>query len=374
MQVKSRALSRTLFGIVAVAILLLVFTTPTHAALRWNASYWNNMTLSGPPALQRVELSNPNFNWGQGSPAPDIIQNDHFSARWQTGTHFDPGRYRFTIRSDDGVRLWVGSQLVIDEWHDAVNQTYTADLDVPTSGSMTIIIDYYENKGDASISTSWERLGGVAQTGPTKAEYFNNMYLEGQPALIRYENEINYNWGLGSPAPGIINSDHFSARYTRSMNLPAGTYRFTAKADDGIRLWINGQLVIDQWVDSPATPLSVELNLPDGVAHFVASYYENVGHAEVSITGTQLGSSESGGGSGGSGSGSGITATVDTSYLNMRSGPGTQYEVIEVLPRNTVVELTGNQDDYWVEVIAPSGSVGWVSSSYLDYNLTFVTS
>ncbi len=371
MFIKSRAISKVLFGMAAVAILLLVFVAPTHAAPRWNASYWNNTTLSGSPAMQRVELSSPNFNWGQGSPAPGIIQNDHFSARWETAAHFDPGRYRFTVKSDDGVRLWVGSQLVIDEWHDASNQTYTADFDVTTTGSMTIIIDYYENRGDASISTSWERISGVAQTGSTKAEYFNNMYLEGQPALVRYENEINHNWGLGSPAPGVINSDHFSARYTRSLNLPAGYYRFTAKADDGIRLWINGQLVIDQWYDSPATPLAVELNLPAGVAHFVASYYENVGQAQISITGTQLDGSSSGGGGGESGSG--ITATVDTSYLNLRSGPGTQYEVLDVLRRGTVVELTGNQVDYWVEVITPDGTVGWVSNNYLDYNLSFVT-
>ena len=371
MLIKSRTLSRAFFGVIVGAILLLVFVAPTHAAPQWNASYWNNMTLSGPPALQRVELSNPNFNWGHGSPAPGIVQDDHFSARWQTSTHFDPGRYRFTVKSDDGVRLWVGSQLVIDEWHDASNITYTAEIDVTTTGSMAIMIDYYENLGDASIATSWERVGGTAQTGATKAEYFNNMYLEGQPALVRYVNEINYNWGLGSPAPGIINSDHFSARYTRSMNLPAGSYRFTAKADDGIRLWINGQLVIDQWYDSPATPIAVELDLPEGVAHFVASYYENVGQAEVSIVGTQLDSST--GGSGGV-SGSDITATVDTSYLNLRSGPGTQYEVIEVLPRNTVVELTGNQQNYWVEVITPDGTVGWVSNSYLDYNFSFVTS
>lgn len=369
MHIKSRVLTRVLFSFAVGAMLLLIFAAPSHAAQQWDASYWNNMTLSGPPALQRVELGSPNFNWGVGSPAPGVIQDDHFSARWQTGAYFDPGRYRFTVKSDDGVRLWVGSQLVIDEWHDAAGKTYTADIDITAASSMSIVIDYYESRGEASIATSWERVGGTAQTGATKAEYFNNMTLTGQPALVRYENEINYNWGLGSPAPGIINNDHFSARYTRSMNLPGGYYRFTAKADDGVRLWIDGQLMIDQWYDSPATPLSVELDLAAGVHHFVASYYENVGEAQVSITGTQLNTSS--GGSGG-GSGSGGTAKVDTSYLNLRTGPGTEFDVIEVLRRGTVVELTGAQDGYWVEVIAPDESVGWVSNNYLDYNVSFL--
>ncbi|MDX1415640.1 MAG: PA14 domain-containing protein [Candidatus Promineifilaceae bacterium] len=373
MSIHLRFVVRGLLGLVMVAIFMVVLAGPAHAATRWNASYWNNMTLSGPPALQRVELSSPNFNWGQGSPLPGVIQDNQFSARWQTSAYFDPGRYRFTAKSDDGVRVWVGTDLIIDEWHDASGQTYTADFDVTIAASMTIVIDYFENKGDASIATSWERIGGAAQTGPTKAEYFNNMTLQGQPALVRDENEVIHNWGQGSPAPGIINNDHFSARYTRTLNLAAGTYRFTARADDGIRLWINGQLVIDQWYDSPATPLSVELDLPAGVHHFVAAYYENVGLAEVAITGTQLNSGSGGSGSGG-GTGSGITATVDTSYLNLRSGPGTNFSVIEVLSRNTLVELTGDQESYWVEVVTPDGTVGWVSNRYLDYNLTFRTS
>ncbi len=363
---------KVLAGLVIVCGLLIVLTVPTQAqsSPRWNASYWNNTSLSGPPALQRVELSAPNYNWGKGSPAPGIIQDDYFSARWQTGAHFDPGRYRITVSSDDGVRVWVGTNLLIDEWHNAANQSYTADFDIQTAGSQTVIIDYFENTGDALISFSWQRLGNVAQTGPTKAEYFNNMNLEGEPALIRYENEINFNWGQGSPAPGVINNDHFSARFTRSMDLAAGTYQFTVKADDGVRFWINGQLLVDQWYDSPALPFVVELDLPAGVTHFVATYYENVGEAQISITGTQLDGTV-GGGSGGADNGSGITATVDPSYLNMRSGPGVDFDVIEVLRRGTFLVLTGNQQDYWVEVETPTGSVGWVSSRYLDFNLQF---
>lgn len=369
---RAALVSKILAGLVIVMGLLVVLAAPAQAqsSPRWNASYWNNTSLSGTPALQRVELSAPNFNWGNGSPAPGIINNDFFSARWQTGTHFDPGRYRITVSSDDGVRVWVGANLLIDEWHDSDNKSYSADFDITTAGSQTIIIDYFENTGDASISFSWQRLGGVASTGSTKAEYFNNMNLEGQPALVRYENEINYNWGLGSPAPGVINSDHFSARFTRSMNLAAGAYQFTVKADDGVRFWINGQLLVDQWFDSPALPFVVELDLPAGVAHFVAIYYENVGEAQISITGTQLGGTGGGGGSGGD-AGSAISATVDTSYLNMRSGPGVDFDVVEVLRRGTFLLLTGNQQDFWVEVETPTGSVGWVSSRYLNFNLQF---
>ena len=353
-----------LLGLLLAAAVVLGFAAPTYAASNWNATYWNNTSLSGSPAMQRTELGPISYNWGAGSPMSGVVRSDYFSARWSSWQNFNAGRYRFTVKSDDGARLWVNNHLIIDEWQDATNIAYTAEYDVTTTSTLPVILEYFENKGDAQIHLTWERIGDVASTGPTKAEYFNNMYLEGEPALVRNENELFHEWGTGSPAPGIINNDHFSARYTRSMMLDEGRYRFTASADDGIRMWINGGLVIDQWYDSLATPMTVEVDLNTGVSHFIVAYYENVGNAEIAVFGEKVGSS---GGSGGGSGGTGVTATVDTSYLNMRSGPGTQYEVIDVLPRGTVVEMTGNQVDYWVEVITPSGQVGWVSNGYLQY-------
>ena len=363
MKAISRQITKILLGLLVVAALLLVFAAPTYAASNWYAAYWNNTSLSGSPAAQRMERDPINYNWGSGSPVPGVIQPDYFSARWSSQQYFDAGRYRFSVKSDDGARLWVNGHLIIDEWQDATNIVYTEEYDVTTSGPLPIILEYYENRGDALIHLTWERIGDVASTGPTKAEYFNNMYLEGEPALVRNENELYHKWGTGSPAPGIINNDHFSARYTRTMDLDAGKYRFTALADDGVRLWINGQLVIDQWYDSIATPMTVELDLNSGVSQFIVAYYENVGNAEIAVSGEKVGSS--GGGSGGGSTG--VTAIVDTSYLNMRSGPGTQYASIAVLPRGTVLELTGIQVDYWVEAITPTGLAGWVSNGYLKY-------
>ena len=356
----SKHITKILLGLLVIVALLLVFAAPAHAASNWDASYWNNTSLSGTPALLRSESNTPSYNWGAGSPAPGVIQPDHFSARWSSNQNLGTGRYRFSVKSDDGARLWVNGHLIIDEWQDATNIAYTAEYDVTTNGAVPIVLEYYENIGDAQIHLAWEWIGNVASTGPTKAEYFNNMNLEGTPALIRYENEIYYWWGTGSPAPGIINNDHFSARYSRSMNLNAGRYRFTMAADDGMRMWVDGRLVFDEWNDSNATPFVMEMDLTSGVHSFVVSYYENVGNAGIAVMGEKVGTSGSGGGS------SGVTATVDTSYLNLRSGPGTQYEVIAVLPRGTVVELTGNQVDYWVEVITPTGQVGWVSNGYLE--------
>jgi uncharacterized protein YraI len=57
----------------------------------------------------------------------------------------------------------------------------------------------------------------------------------------------------------------------------------------------------------------------------------------------------------------------------MREGPGTQFAVVTVLQRGTPVVLTGQVSDYWVQVREPTGYVGWVSSSYLNFNNLNVT-
>ena len=74
-----------------------------------------------------------------------------------------------------------------------------------------------------------------------RGEYFNNPNLQGAPVLVRNDPSINFNWGAGSPAPNIP-VDYFSARWTRSLMFDGGMYRFSAQADDGVRVWLDSQL------------------------------------------------------------------------------------------------------------------------------------
>ncbi len=370
---------RFMFIVLAVFVLALIFSGPAVAQQSWTASYWNNVNLSGSPAYQRAEAGPPNYDWGSGSPVPGVINSDFFSAQWRGSAHFDPGRYRFNVKSDDGARLWVGDKLLINEWHDSSGITYSAEIDILESGSKPVILEYYENTGLASISLNWQRVGGnITTTGPIKAEYFTNTDLLGQPSLVRYESTpLSHDWGGSSPAPGIIPNDNFSARYTYTIDLNPGRYRISTQAQSGMRLWVNGQLVLDKWSPPDTYNATIEIDLPGGITHLVATYYNTTGPAGIIINARQIaGSGGSGGGGtgGGTGGGAGLTATVDTSYLNMREGPGTQFGVVAVLPRGTSVVLTGQVSDYWVQVREPTGLVGWVSSSYLDFNNLNVTS
>lgn len=79
-----------------------------------------------------------------------------------------------------------------------------------------------------------------------KGDYFNNRTLNGSPALTRTDSTINFDWGY-TPAPGV-NYDSFSVRWTGQVQAPrTGSFTFYADINDGARLWVNGQLVIDHW-------------------------------------------------------------------------------------------------------------------------------
>jgi hypothetical protein len=245
---------------------------------RWEASYWNNTSLSGAPALQRQETA-LDHDWGTGSPGPGV-SSDGFSARWTKYIDVADGTYRFTATSDDGIRVWVDGALVIDQWNDHATSTFTADKHL-AAGHHWIQVEFYENVGFAAAKLSW---APVASISDWRGEYFNNTSLGGSPALVRNDTQIDFDWGTGSPAPGTIGSDGFSVRWTRSINPAAGNYRFTTTVDDGIRLWVNNHLLIESWRDQPPTTYTGDIYLPGGSIPIKMEYYENGGGAVARLS------------------------------------------------------------------------------------------
>jgi len=113
-----------------------------------------------------------------------------------------------------------------------------------------------------------------------KGEYFNNKTLSGAAGLTIAQDTADHDWGSGGPGTGI-GSDNFSARYTGTfVATETGSHTFQVRADDGVRLWINNNLVVDQWKDQGPTAYSASVNLTAGVAFDVKiEYYESGGGA-----------------------------------------------------------------------------------------------
>jgi uncharacterized protein YraI len=275
---------------------------------------------------------------------------------------------------DDGMRVWVDGNLLIDSWWDSQVHSLSGDIYLPP-GDHQIKVEYYEAGGKAVAQLNWARH----ETAPGtiynwRGEYFNNMTLSGTPALVRDDWNVNFVWADGAPAWGVVAADQFSARWTRNVSLNAGRYRFTVTADDGVRLWVNNQLIIDRWSDHATESFTAEVDLPGGATPIKLEYYERQGHAEARLNWTQISSAPAPQTPApGNGQSSAPTAVVVAGALNMRGGPGTQYGVITAVPYGTTVTLTGyrNQGATWVQVKLADGRAGWMSASYLQSNFPF---
>lgn len=274
-----------------VAILVLIVLTGSSMNLNaqegsWQAQYWNNRTLSGTPVLVRTE-SSINYDWGAGSPAPEV-NVDNFSAQWTQTFNVPAGTYRITITTDDGMRVFVDNNVVIETWYDSQVRSVSADVFL-SGGNHDVKVQYYEAGGVAVAKVNFALISAPPNT-PTDTwvgQYFNNTNLAGTPVLVRNDANVNFNWGFGSPATGI-QSDNFSARWSRTLTLDPGTYRFTTVTDDGVRLAVNGVPVLDKWQVQAVTAYTVDVNVPGGATPVVMDYFEAYGLAEARLTWTKV--------------------------------------------------------------------------------------
>jgi hypothetical protein len=95
------------------------------------------------------------FNWGQSSPDASIA-TDTFSIRWtgEVVPRFSQ-TYTFSTYSDDGVRLWVNGQRIINNWVARLPATDTGVIFLKADQHYSIQLEFFENAGDAIISLGW---------------------------------------------------------------------------------------------------------------------------------------------------------------------------------------------------------------------------
>ncbi len=110
--------------------------------------------------------------------------------------------------------------------------------------------------------------------GGVKGEYFTNMTLSGEPALTQIEDSIDHYWSEETGIEGL-GSVAISARWTADLEIAvADTYTFITTSDDGVRLWLDDELLIDNWTDhGPMDDYSLPLNLAPGVYSLRMEWY-----------------------------------------------------------------------------------------------------
>jgi PA14 domain len=281
----------TLFLLARVSVLIALVLAQgllpglvTAADPAWRGEYFANQDLAGNPILVRVD-GDINFDWALGSPGSGI-PSDHFSVRWTRAVYLPAGEWRFNVTVDDGVRLWVDGQLLIDQWHISAPVTYSGNISLG-SGDHNVRVEYFENTERAQVQVWWVQSSVTptptpAPSGahPWDAAYYDNVYLTGNPRFTRYDASINFDWGADGPGGGI-GGEGFSVRWNRRADFTAAPYEFTVKVDDGVRFWLDDDLLIDEWHDSAGKTYSRQVDVAAGGHNLRVEYYQGGGDALI---------------------------------------------------------------------------------------------
>ena len=367
---------KALIVAVLVGLLSIVIGQPTLAQNpSWSAQYYNNPTLNGDPVVTRTD-ANIAFNWGIAAPV-NGVNADNFSIRWATDIFLNAGTYRFYALADDKVRISFNFESPVINTFDnpAIGQTVTGDINVTTSGTYHIQVDYQEISDNAYAFVSFANLA-TNPTGPNfaapvnvpisgapwTAQYYSNTNLSGDPAAILSESSPSHNWGSGSPLPSVP-ADNFSARWTSVQALNGGNYVLQVRADDGVRVFVNGVLVINQFGGSTGQTYTANLTLPTGQNSFQVEFVEFSGDAFLDFQLSQPNAptavpqqpQQP----------TGATATVTAFRLNVRAQPNPSATVLTRINRFETYPVTGrNASGTWYQ-ISMSGQPGWVSGTYV---------
>ena len=361
---------------------------PAPASEAFTGCYYNNLTLSGIPALARTDTQ---INL-DGSADPSVSPSG-FSVRWQGSFNFAQGDYVFSAITADGMRLYIDGGLVLNAWRDQSATSYTVAQTL-SQGQHLLTVEYYQRNGVTSAHLSWQKNDvrngrgqppppagdsqpptapaltsavaksstevdlawtastdntgvagyqifrngsvvatvtalGLADTGvaantiytyfvkavdgagnlspasnsvqvatpgsPPSTTcgapavgaftgcYYNNATLAGNPVLTRIDSLINFDWGTRAPDRSV-SSTSYSVRWQGSFNFNQGDYAFTAITSDGMRVYIDGGLVLDTWRDQPATGYTFTRTLSQGSHVLTVEYYRQSGSASAHLS------------------------------------------------------------------------------------------
>ncbi len=178
--------------------------------------------------------------------------------------------------SDEGSRTVAAGD--VTQYEVALN---TADLAVgPYDQTITL------RSSDPNNPARAVHVMGTITAAPCdgfQAEYFANATLNGSPAVTRCDGILDFDWGTGSPDPAIP-ADSFSARWTKQFQVhTAGVYTFDVKSDDGVKIYVDDQLVVDYWSDHGFLFATGSKSLTAGEHTLRVEYYENAGGAAIKL-------------------------------------------------------------------------------------------
>lgn len=209
-------------------------------------------------AFTRVDAQ-VNFDWGN-SPPKKNFQADDYSVRW-TGTVRAPssGTYNFHVQADDGIKLWLGDKLLINQWKEQSASWFSASFKMDAGTKYPIKIEYYEAFGGATAKLFWDGPGIEKQA--VKTDYLSTDRLDHPGAHQVEEFPVFIEGPTGAEVEGTLTVSDISAVLKVEGRLLTGGY--AAKIPDGARK------VLEQVVS------------PAGIVPFSVARHPNESRVEV---------------------------------------------------------------------------------------------
>ncbi len=280
--------------------------------------YYNNADFTD-LALSRTD-SNIAFNWSAGSPDA-LLGPDSFSARWSGMVEaVYTEEYSFIVNADNAVRLWVNGQLLIDRWNESAVVNATGKVNLVSGRKYDVLIEYYEDTGNASIQWEWSSLSQIRETVPTirlfpsergniLREVWSNVVgtsissltsaatFPASPSFVSLSNSLE--------APSN-QSDNFGERMRGLLHAPkTGDYTFYLSGNETAELWLSNSAealgkqristvpsptLVNEWTKFPEQR-SVVLKLVAGQSYYLEVLHkESVGVDHVAVAWTLPGS------------------------------------------------------------------------------------
>jgi RHS repeat-associated protein len=226
---------------------------------------------------------------------------------WQapTGALQDGGVYSFMVLTNDGVNddlnaTWVGrfkvdlrlgisgpspfdtvGPVTVNLATGNAALSFSSPLVNTVGGPMGMAFTYNSKQPDTKrgLTGSYYDALDVGQTSTT-----NFTFTGRTPALVRTDPNIQFNWDVGTPGPAV-KADYFLARWTGFITVgSAGSYKFGAGHDDGVRITVNGQTALDHWIIGyTANDYGPAITLPAGAVPITVDYYEATGQANMTL-------------------------------------------------------------------------------------------
>jgi sugar lactone lactonase YvrE len=265
---------------------------PLSGLLGLVGQYYGTQHLTD-PVITRLD-GNINFNWGFGAPAPSMATTN-YSVMWSgTVVPAYSENYTFYTLTSDGCRLWVNNQLLVNDW---VGQPATQEswsIPLQAGQQYPIVMEYFSNTADSVCTLSWASpstpeeiipqlpsvpplvTGGLSMV---LGQYYGTTNFT-DLLDTRYDPSIDFNWSSAAPFPNM-NQTNFSVKWTGQILAQySAPYTFYTTSDDGVRLYINGNLIINDWSSHSATVDTATVQLQAGQDYSMEmDYYQLTGAA-----------------------------------------------------------------------------------------------